>query len=210
MKMFFAALTASALLFSASPGACATGAEDSALRSCAEDAQLCLAERDAPWCMATCLTLRNNVRRALNGMHFPEDVGQAVRNMAQDWESWRNSPLFRLKSAGDMEAFGSVYALRTLCTTLRFAAEEWLEKVPGEAQEALVETARWLEEECLQMEAPMEQILRRQSYDAGIVRRLDLMQALFTHARHFYASSTERRRIFAPINENRNQKEARQ
>ena len=198
MKRLFPTFCTAFLLLAAAPCRAADPQEE-VLRACAGDARLCLAESDAPWCMATCITLRDNVQRALHGMRGPEDIAHAVRNMEQDWDAWRGSALFRMKDPRDMQAYGSLYALSALCTALRLAAAEWLGYAGDGPCEAILEKARWLEEECRSMEAPMAQILRRQSHDQGIFRRVDIMQGLFAHAEHFYACSTERRRIFAQL-----------
>ncbi|MBR4423284.1 MAG: hypothetical protein IKS68_03585 [Mailhella sp.] len=207
MKSLFPALCAAILLLAAIPCRAVDPQED-ALRACAGDSGICQAERDSPWCMATCITLRDNVGRALHGMRDPEDIGRAVRNMEQDWDAWRDSALFRMKDPRDMQAYGSLYALRALCAALRLAAAEWMGYIDDGARQATLEKACRLEEECLSMEAPMAQILRRQSHDEGIIRRLDIMQGLFAHTKFFYACSTERRRIFARLSARQIRKEA--
>ena len=197
MKLLIPVFFASLLLFFAQSFSVHAGEAEDVLRACAQDAKVCLTEQDSFWCTATCVTMQNSVGRALHGMRTPQDIGQSVQNMEQDWDMWRGSAMFLLRDAKDMKAYGNLFALQTMCAALRLAAEEWHKNEPGDAQSKACEKARWLEEQCRMMEAPMAQILRLQSYDSGIARRLDIMQSLFAHAECLYQANSIRKRIFA-------------
>ena len=182
-----AALTAMLLPFFSQ----AESTED-VLTSCATEESICRNEWERSWCHATCLTIKNGVASVMDGIRSATELHDSVNNVADSWESWQASALFKLKHARDIEAYGNLYSLCILCSTLRHAAEDCRGNDILNADDKLQKQAAWLTEQSMQMSMPVAQIIRRQSYDSGIIRRIEIMQGLLHYARRFYSCHPNR------------------
>ena len=120
-------------------------------------------------------TVRGTVASTLKGITTTADLAETVRLMKRDWEDWKESKVFVLKSVADMDTYGNLLAFKVLCGTFVLAAGLW-EKEDAGAAEATLGKAQWMESRAREMCSAVETIIRMQSYSEYLPQQIDIME----------------------------------